>query len=53
MVLQRLEIDLNNPHRSYFAGQTVGGTVFVTVTDKPKKIQGKNILVIVVVRFGL
>jgi hypothetical protein len=35
------QIQLDNPHRSYFAGQMVTGQVVIQLTHKAKLIHGK------------
>ncbi|CAG7817566.1 unnamed protein product [Allacma fusca] len=39
MGLTQFDIILDNPHRSYFAGQTVSGKVVISL-DRPKRVQG-------------
>jgi hypothetical protein len=40
MPLEKFEIQLKNPHHSYFAGQTVAGQVVIELTERSKPIHG-------------
>ncbi|XP_021955913.1 arrestin domain-containing protein 17 [Folsomia candida] len=40
MPLETFEIHLDNPHRSYFAGQNVSGQVVIGLTERSKLIHG-------------
>lgn len=43
MPLEKFEIRLDNPHKSYFAGQNVTGMVVLGLNGKSKLIHGMGI----------
>ena len=44
MGLEQLWILLDNPRRVFFPGQTLTGTLHVSIKDKPTELKGINVL---------